>query len=98
MFSTKNKQLIKSDDFFVDLNYDISSLNVKIVIESVLVATSLINSDSSRYVHLKEKLIFRVSANKGRYFEKYVDVLVPVKVMCPPSIHMRREKFDGTAP
>ena len=46
---------------------------------SVLVVTSVGNSRFSRDAGISGKRIFRVSANKGLYLEKYLTVLVPVK-------------------
>ena len=62
--------------------------------------TSVVNLGFSRDADISGKLIFKLSANKGPYFEKHLTVLAPVKSNVSPisSIHMRRGKFDDTTP
>ena len=63
--------------------------------------TSVGNSGFSRDADISGKLIFRVSANKRAFLEKYLTVSVPVKNNVSPILsntHLPRGKFDGTTP
>ena len=68
---------------------------------SVLVVSSKGNAGFSRDADISGKWIFRVSANKALYLEKYLTVLLLAKSNVSPvlsNIRMGLGKYDGTNP